>query len=90
MFVYSFTDINECQLPNSCGANTNCVNAPSGSYTCSCKDGYAGDPRVNCVGKTSMHWTSFSFGSSYIYQTKNDEYIRASFYKISNGLEISS
>lgn len=51
---YSFTDINECQIPGSCGANTNCVNVPRGSHTCSCLSGYTGDPYVGCIGKTNI------------------------------------
>ena len=64
--LFSFTDINECQLANSCGANTNCVNAPRGSHTCSCKDGYNGDPRVNCVGKTRIERVLVLLLTSYI------------------------
>ncbi|XP_028394545.1 uncharacterized protein LOC114518753 [Dendronephthya gigantea] len=41
-------DINECQIPGFCGANTSCVNQPRASYTCSCLDGYEGDPKVGC------------------------------------------
>jgi hypothetical protein len=39
--------------------------------------------RQACIGRLSVLVLAS-------YQTKNDEYIRASFYKISNGLEISS
>ena len=37
------SDIDECREANACGANTLCNNSP-GNYTCSCQEGYAGDP----------------------------------------------
>ena len=44
-------DIDEC--PHACGANSLCVNTP-GSYSCSCKPGFLGDPyfSAGCTGKT--------------------------------------
>lgn len=43
------TDINECLNPalNDCGANTNCINDPPGSFTCTCQDGYGPEPNTN-------------------------------------------
>jgi hypothetical protein len=43
----NFLDINEC-LDNPCGANTVCTDTP-GSYVCSCKPDFTGDPFRGCV-----------------------------------------
>ena len=37
------SDINECLLSNACGVNALCGNY-AGNYTCSCQDGYTGNP----------------------------------------------
>ena len=41
--IYNPSDIDECRESNACGANTLCTNSP-GNHTCSCQEGYAGDP----------------------------------------------
>lgn len=47
---HTHTDIDEC--PHACGANSVCTNSP-GSYSCSCKEGFSGDPSLSagCTGK---------------------------------------
>jgi len=35
--------VNECTIPGACGDNTVCHNVP-GNYTCTCQDGFTGDP----------------------------------------------
>jgi len=35
-------DVDECALPDTCGANTTCTNT-SGAFQCACKLGYSGD-----------------------------------------------
>ena len=40
---FSVSDIDECREANVCGSNSLCNNYP-GNYTCTCQDGYAGDP----------------------------------------------
>ena len=54
----AFTDIDEC--PHACGSNSLCVNNP-GSYSCSCKPGFLGDPyfSAGCTGMKSYFWTIF-------------------------------
>lgn len=42
------SDINECEQPDSCGINTNCINLP-GNYTCECRDGFEGSPYDGCA-----------------------------------------
>lgn len=42
-----FPDINECET-NPCGENAICKDT-IGSYTCSCKEDYTGDPYRGCV-----------------------------------------
>ena len=39
LFVQGCIDINECEDPASCGANTLCTNT-IGSYSCACLPGY--------------------------------------------------
>lgn len=58
--INSFADIDECLIPGSCGANTDCDNQP-GTYTCTCKNGYSGDPYDNCIGKAnySIYYSRF-------------------------------
>ena len=41
--------MNECSIDNECHVNAQCANT-DGSYTCGCRDGYAGDGK-NCTGK---------------------------------------
>ncbi|CAH1986493.1 unnamed protein product [Acanthoscelides obtectus] len=41
-----FSDVNECEK-NPCGQNATCKNTP-GSYVCSCKEDYTGDPYKGC------------------------------------------
>ena len=44
------SDENECLRANSCGENTDCENL-EGSFSCSCKFGYEGEPYLDgCVG----------------------------------------
>ena len=43
VFNLIISDIDECREANACGANSLCNNYP-GNYTCTCQDGYAGDP----------------------------------------------
>jgi hypothetical protein len=41
----------ECDLTNpthDCHAMATCTNTPSGSFTCTCKEGYAGDGKTSC------------------------------------------
>ena len=40
---FYISDIDECREANVCGSNSLCNNYP-GNYTCTCQDGYAGDP----------------------------------------------
>lgn len=42
-----FSDINECST-NPCGENTVCKDTV-GSYTCTCKEGFTGDPLKSCL-----------------------------------------
>lgn len=44
----TFLDINECSQ-NPCGVNTICTDTV-GSFVCSCKEDYSGDPFKGCVG----------------------------------------
>ena len=55
-----FTEIDECSLSSSpCGPSSNCQNTPRGSYTCTCENGFSGDPpQVTCVGKTKFEYLS--------------------------------
>lgn len=39
----NISDINECNQPGACGHNAVCHNTP-GNYTCSCLDGFGGNP----------------------------------------------
>lgn len=41
-------DIDECAHPNACGTNALCHNIP-GNYTCSCPEGFVGNPFDGCV-----------------------------------------
>ena len=45
-------DVDECAMAskNDCSANAECVNTV-GSFTCTCKSGFAGDGK-NCIGIT--------------------------------------
>lgn len=45
--IFYFTDINEC-TKNPCGTNAVCTDTV-GSYICSCKEDYTGDPFNECV-----------------------------------------
>lgn len=42
-------DINECES-NPCGKNAECKDSV-GSFVCSCKEDYAGDPYRGCEGE---------------------------------------
>ena len=42
------TDIDECARPDACGRNALCHNTP-GNYSCSCPEGFAGNPYDGCV-----------------------------------------
>ena len=46
-----FTDIDECSDAglHTCHVHANCTDT-QGNYTCSCKEGFAGDGRYNCTG----------------------------------------
>lgn len=44
-----FVDDDECLRPGACGQNAQCFNN-IGSYTCSCLEGYTGNPLHSCVG----------------------------------------
>lgn len=46
--IQSLPDIDECQKPNACGLNTNCINVP-GNYSCECREGFYGNPYDGCV-----------------------------------------
>ncbi|KAK8779987.1 hypothetical protein V5799_018672, partial [Amblyomma americanum] len=41
-------DLDECSRPTACGLNALCLN-DVGSYHCTCKEGYSGDPRIQCL-----------------------------------------
>lgn len=45
--AYLIADVNEC-ADNPCGPNALCVDTP-GSFTCTCKEEYTGDPFRGCV-----------------------------------------
>lgn len=45
-FYKLFSDINECST-NPCGENAECTDIV-GSFTCSCKEGFTGDPSKKC------------------------------------------
>lgn len=42
-------DIDECLMPSSCGGNADCRDT-NGSFVCSCKSGFIGDPLEICSG----------------------------------------
>ena len=49
-----FEDIIECDVAYPCAPdNSTCEDNP-GSYTCECKDGYEGDPYVQCQGRFTL------------------------------------
>lgn len=45
-----FLDINECD-DNPCGENTLCTDTV-GSFICTCKEEFTGDPFRGCVGES--------------------------------------
>ena len=50
----AITDINECDVENTCDENAICINT-YGSYKCQCKDGYSGSGYPGeCMGKYSI------------------------------------
>ena len=49
LFIYDFTDIDECKGNHSCHLNANCTNN-LGSHVCECHPGYIGNGR-NCEGE---------------------------------------
>ena len=53
-----YTDVDEC-LPgnnNNCDVNAECYNKP-GTYSCSCKTGYAGEGSAGtCKGEVFHFW----------------------------------
>ena len=52
-FLYPIPDNDECALgSHNCHPNANCVNTP-GSFTCTCKTGYAGTG-ISCQGKVAL------------------------------------
>jgi hypothetical protein len=55
--LFSFSDIDECQNPGSCGLNALCQNTP-GNYTCACPNGYGGNPYdgVNITIFSYLFW----------------------------------
>lgn len=58
--IFFFSEINECEK-NPCGKNAVCRNTV-GSFTCSCKPEYTGDPYRGCVGESSaIHTERFRF-----------------------------
>ena len=56
--MFKFSDIDECREANACGANSLCNNVP-GNYSCSCQEGYAGDPYTGVSTLTGFHVTEF-------------------------------
>ena len=48
-FFPFFADIDEC-AEDKCGQNTRC-NDTDGSFTCTCLEGYTGDPLKGCTGR---------------------------------------
>lgn len=53
--ILPFSDIDECHEltgSNDCAGNASCTNGP-GNYSCTCKNGFEGDPRKGCTGKFS-------------------------------------
>ena len=53
--LHIFTDVDECENPNTCGNRQQCFNT-AGSYFCECILGYENDPQspLNCIGKHDM------------------------------------
>jgi len=43
-----FSDVNECLHPDACGRNAQCQNT-IGNYTCSCREGFVGNPFVQVI-----------------------------------------
>ena len=55
VFFPSRLDIDECSADTSpCDRNANCTNS-NGSYSCTCKQGYAGDG-ITCTGLYLPKW----------------------------------
>jgi len=57
----SVTDENECETPNRCGENAQCVNT-NGSYYCICDEGFRSNPpnftaatAGQCVGTRGVY-----------------------------------
>ena len=53
MYMYIFSDINECIGSNTCDMRLGvggCMNT-MGSYTCTCTDGYIINYNNDCIGK---------------------------------------
>lgn len=46
-------DKNECLNATSCIENTHCENT-IGSFTCTCRTGFYGDPYTECIGKQKL------------------------------------
>lgn len=57
-------DIDECRESNACGANSLCHNF-AGNYTCSCQDGYAGDPYTGVSKQLNSQRIFFYFTNIY-------------------------
>jgi hypothetical protein len=49
MYEMCFSDVNECD-DNPCSENALCTDTV-GSFFCTCKEGFTGDPFRGCVGE---------------------------------------
>lgn len=60
------TDVDECaRSTDDCDSNATCSNAPAGSYSCTCKDGYAGDGKT-CTDVNECETGDYQCGANEI------------------------
>ena len=57
LYVYDFTDVDECKGNHSCHVDATCMNT-NGSYNCDCHPGYTGNGQ-NCKGEFNPFATIF-------------------------------
>lgn len=57
--ILLFLDVNECK-EKPCGDNAICTDT-MGSFTCTCKEDYTGDPYKGCVGECQSIIRYFTF-----------------------------
>lgn len=52
--LFTFLDLDECKLKNGgCHSNATCTNS-IGSFSCACKQGFVGDGKAECNGKSKF------------------------------------